>query len=102
MPHPIWGPPKHELERITLRLTIPSNKNAHVAAVTIAGECSSKRASLWTYQESWGPDEQHQGLQVADVVRHVLLVALQDHPTSHAALMEQLGGEGWVDQPLPF
>lgn len=102
MPHPIYGPPRHKLESVTLRLAIPGPENGHRTSVTIHGESSSKRGSLWTYQETWGPDEQRMGLQPCDAVRHVLLVSLQDHPTTHEALVEQLGGTGWRDEPLPF
>lgn len=102
MPHPIYGPPSHPLHVVRARLVIPTPQNGHRTSLTLHGESETRRASLWTYQETWGPDEQRMGLQVADALRHVALVALQDHPTTHAALMEQLGGEGWVDQPLPF
>nr|CRY96645.1 hypothetical protein [uncultured prokaryote] len=102
MPHPIYGPPDHSLDRLSARLTIPSRRNGYIASVTVNGESETKRGNLWTAQESWTQAEQDRGLQVADWLQHLVLVSIQDRPITPTGLQHVLGAKGWEDQPLPF
>jgi len=102
MPHPIYGPPDHSLDRLAARLTLPSRRNGYVAQATLSGESETKRGSLWTVQESWTQAEQDRGLQVADWMSHLVLVAIQDRPITTTGLQHVLGAREWEDVPLPF
>lgn len=102
MPHPIYGPPSHELERVVITVVLPSPQNGHVTSIRALGETSTQRSSLWSESATWTADEVAHGLQPTDWATHVLLTALQDRPKDQAALDTGLTGGGFEDVPLPF
>lgn len=102
MPHPIYGRPSHQLEAVTCRLVLPCKRNNYRSSILVEGFAETKRAALWSVRESWEPDEVTAGLQPADAIHHVLLVASQDRPASQDVLELQLTGGGWEEVPLPF
>lgn len=102
MPHPIYGQPRHQLETVTVRITLPSPTNGFVTQARAVGEASTRRTSLWSESVSWSADEVTHGLQPADWVNHVVLCTLQDRPASQEALDDSLIGQGWEDVQLPF
>lgn len=102
MPHPIYGQPRHQLETVTVRITLPSPTNGHVTQARIVGETSTRRATLWSESVSWTAQEVAHGLQAADWVNHVVLCTLQDRPATQEALDNSLIGQGWEDVALPF
>lgn len=102
MPHSTYGPPHHQLETVTIKVTLPQRRNGYQTSLTAHGEASGKRAPLWTIREQWGADEIERGLQAGDAVAHLLLTALQDRPNCQSGMEASLIGEGWEDVPLPF
>lgn len=53
MPHPIYGPAKHELEVVQVKLYLPSRRNGFHTRLEVQGTCETKRSALWTYGEMW-------------------------------------------------
>ena len=102
MPHPVFGPPDHRLERLELKLYLPTPRNGRHSRLTAHGFAETKRGALWTVQETWSWSEQQAGLQPCDAVHHIALAAFQDHPGSQDAVERSLTGQGWEDVPLPF
>lgn len=102
MPHPVFGAPSHTVETVEVKLHLPSRRNGHHTRVTAAGTCETKRGALWTYQETWTALEQDRGLQPSDAIHLLVLAALQDLPSTQAALNASLGQAGWEDVTLPF
>ena len=102
MPHPIYGPPSHELEAVRFVIHLPTRRNGYLTRLEASGTSSTQRGSLWSANEHWTREEASQGITPTDHVAHLLLVALQDRPVSAKALAECLGGPGWEDVPLPF
>lgn len=92
MPHPVYGVPDHKLERVRFTLHLPLPHNENVTSLTVLGESSTARTSLWSVSESWTAEEQCAGLQPADAVHHLALIALQDRPRSQEALFGLLTG----------
>lgn len=101
MPHPIYGPPSHQLETVTFTLQLPTRRNQYLTRLEVRGEASTKRSSLWSVSESWTPAEQEAGLQPADALHHLALIALQDRPSSQEELFRQLTGEPHIQETLP-
>lgn len=101
MGHRIYGPPKHSLERVLVSLVLPNKTNARTTSVAIEGVSSTKRSPLWRYNESWAQLEHARGLEPVDVVRHVLLVAFQDKPSSGEQL-ERCLRNGGQEETLPL
>jgi hypothetical protein len=102
MPHPIYGPPSHELETVTFRLTIPTRRNNRTTALEVHGRTSTQRSHLWYIHETWTPAEIEHGLQASDAIHHLALIALQDHPSSQAQVESCLTGQPWSQLELPF
>lgn len=102
MPHPIYGPPSHSLEQVTLTLTLPSRRNGHVTLLEMQGRSSTSRAALWTFRESWLPGEVRVALEPTDTVHWLVLAALQDQPNTQEAFVRSTTPGGWEDVPLPF
>lgn len=102
MPHPIYGPPEHELETITVTYHLPSLRNGLEARVEVLGTSSTKRGYLWTYRESWRPGEQRADLEPTDVIHWAVLAAAQDRVASQEAFNRATSPQGWQDVQLPF
>lgn len=102
MPHPVFGPPSHQLDTVELKLYLPDRRNGYMTRLEVSGRSETSRAALWTVREQWLPPEVEAGLQPADAANHVLLTALQDRPDCQSALERQLAGGGYQDVPLPF
>lgn len=102
MPHPTFGPAEHVLEVVRLSLTLPSSRNGRRASLSAHGEASTKRGSLWSYNETWTPEESVGAMSPADVAHWLLLSASQDRPASSAQLERCLTPGGWEDVLLPF
>lgn len=100
MPHPIYGPPTHDLERVELRLWLPSKRNGHHTRLTASGWSETSRSALWTVSESWERGELDRMLQPCDAAHHILLTAAQDRCETQGALERSLTGEGWTQPEL--
>nr|CRY97246.1 hypothetical protein [uncultured prokaryote] len=101
MPHPIYGKPSHQLEVLKFSLHLPNRRNGWLTRLEASGECSTKRASLWSISETWTVAEQDSGLQPTDALHHIALLGIQDHPASQEAVFRALTGEPWVQEVLP-
>lgn len=102
MPHPFYGPPKHDLEVIRANLVLPTRENGHVTHLTVHGDSSTARASLWTYSEAWRADHHDVMLQPTDTLHWLALAVAQDRPNTQEALQRCLLPGGWEDVPLPL
>lgn len=102
MPHPIYGPPSHKLETVDFRLSLPLKRSNYVTRLEVHGRASTSRSALWSVSESWTTDDQVAGLQPADALHHLALIALQDTPYSQEAVFRALTGERWVQEELPL
>lgn len=95
MPHPIYGPPSHALDRLVITIEFDPTGGYHLTGV---GSSLSKRGSLWSYRADF---EQTQQIEVSDHVAHLTICALQDTPLDQERLEYSLsGGLGWEDIPL--
>lgn len=94
----------HTLDRVEITLHLPTPRSDHRADIAARGWSTTKRGSLWTWQESWNPSEMHvEGYEPVDVVHHLLLVAVQDRPNTQERLSFGLGGGlSWSEPELPF
>lgn len=102
MPHPVYGPPGHQLETVKLTVRLPDQRNGRLTIIEATGETSTQRGPLWTYRETWTADETRGGMEPADVAHWLLLAALQDRPPSQEAFSRSTTPGGWEDVPLPF
>lgn len=102
MPHPIYGPAKHDLEVVELKVYLPSRRNGFHTRLEVQGTCETKRSALWTYGEMWTADQQQSGYQPTDAVNLLVLTSFQDRPASQEALQRSLAPGAWEDTPLPF
>lgn len=100
MPHPIYGPPDHVLERVELKLYLPTSRNSRITRLEASGWSETKRGPLWSIQESWSWSECVSGLQPCDALHHVALVAAQDRPVTQGGVEFALTGE--TEPELPF
>lgn len=100
MPHPIYGPPSHELTSITAILHLPTSFNGRSYRLEVSGRSITSRPSLWSVTETWTQAEQSAGLQPTDALHHLALVASQDRPTTQHQLEMCLIGEGWEQLKL--
>nr|CRY96647.1 hypothetical protein [uncultured prokaryote] len=100
MPHPIYGPPSHELDSIHLTLHVGTPRNGRRWLLEAHGRSSTSRASLWSVREGWAPTEQRGGYEPTDAAHHLLLAAAQDRPASQSHLEACLRGEGWEQLAL--
>lgn len=97
MPHPIYGPPEHKLQRVEFNLRVPTKENSFVARLTAQGYAETKRSTLWSFSDSYMYDAKGDEHAPLDQLRLLALVALQDRPASLAAL--ELGLRGGVPVP---
>lgn len=103
MPHPIYGPPDHRLEVVTIRLHLPSRSTSWVGRAQATGESSTSKRSLWSDRLVVECLSTNDGLGLADYAHHLALVALQDRPVNQAQLDRALkGGDRWTEDELPF
>lgn len=102
MPHPIYGPPRHALEQVELKVYLPTQRNGHHSRLEVNGVCETKRSPLWTYNEMWTAAQQEQGYQPADAVQLLVLTAFQDRPASQEALQRALAPGAWDQPQLPI
>lgn len=101
MPHPIFGPVEHRLDRVDVSLWLPSARNNRQTRVEAHGRSETSRADLWSYRELWSWSEQQNGLQPVDSIQHVLLVASQDRPGTQGQFQAYLTGQERADM-LPM
>lgn len=95
MPHPIYGPPVHELDSILLTLHLATPRNGRVYRLEAQGRSATQRSSLWSVSERWDHTEQRGGYEPTDAAHHLLLACAQDRPASLSHLQASLRGEGW-------
>lgn len=100
MPHPVYGPPDHALERVELKLYLPSRRNNRRSRLEASGWSDTKRGPLWSMAEQWSWSEVHAGLQPCDALHHVALVASQDRPVTQGGF--ELAITGNAEPELPF
>lgn len=87
----------HRLSRIDMTLRIDPDGELSISA---QGRADTKRTPLWSHEEHFR--QERNDLSASDWVAHLVLVALQDRPTSAQALQDGLRGEGWEQLPMPF
>ena len=102
MPHPIYGAPSHTLEAVHFRLGLPLRRNQYQTTLEVKGTASTRISRLWFISEQWTPEEQEAGLQPADAIHHLAMIALQDHPASQERVFQLLTGQRWVQEELPL
>ena len=102
MSHPIYGPPKHDLEVVTAKLRLPSKKNGLTTTLQVQGDAQTSRKSLWTYAEVWRIDQVDGMAQPVDMLSWVMLAVAQDRPVTQASMQRCLLPGGFTDTPLPF
>lgn len=100
MPHPIYGDPNHELEQVVFTLTLPQATNGWLTTLATHGRSSTCRTALWTLEDEWERDAQRRGYEPADAASHLVMVVMQDHPTSQRQVEACVVGEGWAQEPL--
>ena len=100
MPHPIFGAPSHDLERIEAKLILPTLANSHTTTLAVTGETSTKRSSLWAYAEAFRPDQIGTLLEATQQIEWVMGIAAQDRPVTQQGLQRALLPGGWEDRPL--
>lgn len=100
MPHPVYGPPDHVLERVECKLYLPTSRNGRHTRLECSGWSDTRRGPLWSIAESWSWSEQQSGLQPSDALHHVVLVASQDRPVTQSGIEFALTGV--VEPELPF
>lgn len=100
MPHPIYGPPSHQLDAIELKLYLPDPRNGWVTRLEMKGRSETRRGDLWSMSERWTKDDHRNMLEVVDSVHHALLAAVQDRPASNENLRHALAPGGYEDVPL--
>lgn len=100
MPHPVYGPPDHVLERLEFKLYLPTRRNGRHAQLTAHGFSETKRGSLWTVQERWSGEEQRVGLQPCDALHHLALASWQDRPITQTGVELALTGQSWEQLEL--
>lgn len=93
----MWQPPNHRLERVEITLVLPDEARRTDVTIRAAGRASTRRADLWTYQETldaW-PDVE-KGYGAGDALNHIALVCMQDRPNTLDRLQFALrGGLAW-------
>lgn len=102
MPHPIWGPPAHRLESVRATLVLPHTDNGDTTTLVVHGDCSTSRASLWTYSEAWRALDRDGVLQPTDTLHWLALAVAQDRPITQEGLQRCLLPGGYEDVPLPL
>nr|CRY95214.1 hypothetical protein [uncultured prokaryote] len=102
MPHPIYGPPSHKLESVTMSLILPQQRNGFSTLLEVHGRASTCRTDLWSYRETWTETEQRALLEPCDQVHWLAQIACQDRPSSQEALAHSLSPTAWEEVPLPF
>lgn len=91
MTHPFR--PIHRLHSIEARLVLPVEGEPQAFGLAVHGRSETKRGNLWSYQELFTPELDHQkGYSVADALHHVALVCIQDRPNSLERLNFALRG----------
>lgn len=103
MPHPIYGPPSHALTHVGFDLELPRRANDYEARLYAVGRSSTKRASLWTFHETYAQASPGHGMMPTDALHHLALIAMQDRPDTQARLEHFLqGGRLYEDPPALF
>lgn len=102
MPHPIYGPPSHVLHRVEFTLALPVRTNGYRSRVTAHGYSETKRGTLWSMSEQWEVSGRDHGLEPVDLLHHLALVSIQDHPTSQRELERGLRGGLDLEDPHPL
>jgi hypothetical protein len=102
MPHPIYGPPAHQLEHLEVKVGLPTPANDHKTSIQVHGVSGGKRAPLFALSEAWAPDEITRGLQASDWLAHVVLALLQDRPSTLQDAQNSLRGEASEQGSLPL
>lgn len=92
-----------QLETVTIKLYLPKRHNEWKASMTVTGESSLKRGSLWSHSESWPDPLDVTGYSLTDAVAHVAMIAVQDQPATQEMFNSLLlGGKQYENQQLPF
>lgn len=93
----------HNLESVELTLWMPKPDESDAHSIRAAGRASTKRANLWTYQETFDDAlSAEKGYSAADALHHIALVCMQDRPNSLERLNFALrGGLAWHQDELP-
>ena len=100
MPHPIYGDPNHELHQVVITITLPRPENGGQTSLAAHGRSDTCRTALWTLEDLWSSVEQRHGYEPADAASHIVMVSMQDHPTSQRQVEACMVGEGWAQEPL--
>lgn len=102
MPHPIYGPPDHQLEYVEFKLVLPLRSNGYKSRVDAYGHSQTRRGTLWSSTEQWTHDMKGDEYGPTDSLHHLALVALQDRPTSPTALELALRGGHSTAEQVPL
>lgn len=94
--------PHHRLNSVELRLRLDPQPAGLSTVLRVAGRSDTRRADLWTYEESFAPDDySSKGYGPSDAMAHIALVCIQDQPNTLSRLHFALnGGLGWEQQHL--
>lgn len=88
------------LDAFSINVRLAETPTGTLATLWGSGTCDRKRGTLWTYQETIGLDADRYSCH--DLISHLVLVALQDRPTTEQALTRGLLGSAWEQPELPF
>lgn len=93
---------QHRLDRVEITLNLATSAIDGSMGLQVVGRAQSKRAALWTYHESFHPEQDlEKGYSLGDAVHHVTLVCVQDRPSSLDRLDFALrGGLSYGEQTL--
>lgn len=102
MPHPIYGPPGHQLEVVTFTLRLPHQRNGRQTTLESSGVTETKRGPLWSYRETWSSSDIRTMNEPVDTLTWLALAVVQDRPGTQEALTAALAPGGYEDVALPF
>lgn len=103
MGHSIYGKPRRVLHSVTLSAYLATRETNFQSSIVVQGWSQSQRTSLWSYSEKFADPVEVTSLALTDAAHHLLLVGVQDRPTSQELLDHLLkGGDRYEDQQLPF
>lgn len=97
-----WQPPIHALTHIDATVRFPAAHEHQTSSLAVHGRSTTKRASLWTYQEYFDPEvAREKGYHLSDALAHIVLVCHQDRPNTLDRLRFGLqGGLAYTQDPL--